>query len=392
MRWRARFLAALAAVTLVTLPLASRAVDPYEVDVIIPLTGPAAFLGRAEQTSLGVVEGLANKDGGINGRPVKFVIQDDQSNPQIGVQLLSGILTKHPPLIMGSTLDAVCRAMAAVVKANGGPVHWCFSNAFHPDDGSWSFSSSFSTLDVYATAFRYVRERGWRRIAYLTSTDATGQDFERSVETLMARPENKPLTIVAREHFVPRDISVAAQVARIKATDAQVVFAVTTGTPFGTVLHGAVDGGLKVPIITPSGNETYAQVKAYAGIMPNNLYFTGIPSLTPADLPRGPVRTAIEKYQQAFKPTGVRPDIGANQAWDAALIVIGALRKLGTDASAEQLRDYIWKLRGWDGINGSYDFTALPQRGVGGNWIVLQQWDPLKNAFVGVSRPGGAPR
>lgn len=75
----------------------------------------------------------------------------------------------------------------------------------------------------------------------------------------------------------------------------------------------------------------------------------------------------------AFKPTGVRPDIGANQAWDAAYIVIDALRKVGPDATAAQLR-------GWNGINGSYDFAAHPQRGVGGEWIVLQRWDPVKES------------
>lgn len=367
------------------------AAEPYAIPTIIPLTGPAAFLGKAEATSLALVEGIVNRDGGIDGRPVHFAIADDQSNPQVAIQLLDGVLATHPPIVMGSTLDAVCRAMAAVVK-NGGPVHWCFSNAFHPDDGGWSFSSSFSTVDVDATVLRFVRERGWRQIAYITSTDATGQDFERILGTLLTQPENAGLTVVDRERFAPADISVAAQMARIKASDAQMLFAWTTGTPFGTLLRGIADAGIALPIVASSGNETYAQMSAYASILPPEMYFSGIPSLTPDALPRGAVRDAIVRYQNAFKAIGVRPDIGANQAWDAAFIVVDALRKLGTATTPEQLRAYIWKLRGWSGINGVYDFTALPQRGVNGNWIVVQRWDPARDAFVGASRPGGAPR
>jgi branched-chain amino acid transport system substrate-binding protein len=383
--------AALGAFALAALPLAGRAVDPYEINVIIPLTGPASFLGKAEQTSLGVVERSVNAGGGIAGRPIAFTIVDDQSNPQIAIQLLNGVVAKNVPVVLGSTLDAVCRAMAAVVRS-GGPLHYCFSNAFHPEEGSWSYSSSFSTVDVDATAMRFFRGHGWNKIAYIASTDATGQDFEAIVDGLLTRPENKNVTIVAREHFNVADISVAAQMSRIKASGAQALFAFTTGTPFATLLRGIQNAGIDLPVLTSSGNETYAQARSYASFMPRELYYSGIPSLTPDQLPRGAVRSAIERYQEAFKPTGIRPDIGANQAWDAALIVVDALRKYGTGATAAQIRDYISKLRRWSGINGEYDFPAIPQRGVGGNWIMVQRWDSAADAFVGVSRPGGLPR
>lgn len=140
-----------------------------------------------------------------------------------------------------------------------------------------------------------------------------------------------------------------------------------------------------------SGNETYAQARAYAPFMPRQLYFSGIPCMTPDQLPRGPVRSAIERFQSAFKPTGVQPDIGANQAWDASLIVVDALRKLGTNATAAQLHAYIASLRGWNGINGRYDFVAFPQRGANADWIMVDRWDTARDAWVGVSRPGGRP-
>jgi branched-chain amino acid transport system substrate-binding protein len=381
----------IAALLLAAIPLTSGAADPYEINVIIPLTGPAAFLGKAEQTSLGVVEKLVNDEGGINGRPVTFAIQDDQSSPQVAIQLLNGVAAKGAPVVLGSTIDAICRAMAAVVRA-GGPVHYCFSNAFHPEIGSWSYSSSFSTTDVDAAAVRFAAGHGWRKIAYIVSTDATGQDFETIMDALMTRPEFHGSSIVAREHFNPSDISVAAQMTRIKASGAQVLFAYTTGTPFATVLRGIVNAGLELPVMGSSGNETYAQARAYAPFMPKELYFSGIPSMTPEALPRGPVRRAIERYQNAFKPTGIRPDIGANQAWDAALIVVDTLRKLGTNATAAQVRSAINSLRGWNGIHGRYDFPAIPQRGASGDWVLVDRWDATRDTWVGISRPGGSPR
>jgi hypothetical protein len=39
-----------------------------------------AFIGKEEQPSLGIIERLVNQSGGVRGRPIKFVIADDQSN------------------------------------------------------------------------------------------------------------------------------------------------------------------------------------------------------------------------------------------------------------------------------------------------------------------------
>src|SRR5215469_4837504 len=65
-------------------PSLAHAAEPYEINVILPLTGPAAFLGNGEKISLELAEKAMNAKGGIDGRPVKFVIQDDGTSPQTG--------------------------------------------------------------------------------------------------------------------------------------------------------------------------------------------------------------------------------------------------------------------------------------------------------------------
>lgn len=375
---------------LVAPPRPTVAADPFEINVILPLTGGGAFLGKSEQISLGVAEERINAAGGISGRPVHFVIQDDQTNPQTAVQLLNGVLAKNPAVVMGSTLTAICGAMAPLVK--DGPVLWCFSSAYHPGpDGGWGYFSGISSGDSTAGTVRFTRERGWRRIAVIASNDATGQDNERVFDQALALPENRIESVVAREHFTPTDISVAVQVAHIKSSNAQVVFAMTTGPSFGTILRGLADAGVALPVISSSANETFAQMKAYASFLPKELYFSSYAAAAPESLPNGPVKRAEDAYQAAFRAKGVQPDTGTNQAWDAAYIIVGAFQKLGTNATAAQVRAYLDGLHGFAGTNGEYDFRAYPKHGVGANWSGVQKWDPATQTFVGASQPGGEP-
>ena len=83
------------------------AADPFNIDVVLPLTGPAAFLGKAEQLSLQQAEKILAKGDGIGGRPIKFVFHDDQSNPQTAVQLANQIVAAKPAVVLGSAVVAM---------------------------------------------------------------------------------------------------------------------------------------------------------------------------------------------------------------------------------------------------------------------------------------------
>lgn len=380
--------AALIAATCLLLPVGGRAADPYEIDVLLPLTGPATFIGKGMATGIAAAEAVVNKSGGVNGRPVKFVIQDDQSNPQIDVQLANTIVAKNRPVIMAAALVAQCNALTPLLKDT--TVLYCLTPGVHPAEGSYVFSIDPSTSDVIPVAIRYFRQRGISRFAVITSTDATGQDAERGIDATFALPENKGIGIVDREHFATSDVSVSAQMAHVKASNAQILIAWSTGTPLGTLLRGALESGLDLPVLTTNGNLTYAQMTAYAQLLPKELYFPGFACVVPDQVMDRPVKAAVATFAAALTANGVRPEYMPSTSYDPALIIVNALRKLGTNANAAQLRAYIANLRGFAGATGAYDFPAAPQRGLGQGAVMVVRWDAGKGTWVGVSKPGGA--
>lgn len=384
-----RLLSILVAIAFATLPARSEAADPYEINVILPVTGYAAFIAKAEMNALSVIESQVNAAGGIRNRPIKFVIRDDQSMPANSVQLFNEIVASKPPVILGPTLGSTCNAVAPLVK--DGPVDYCFSPGIHPPPGSYMYTAGPSNVDLFTAITRYFRERGFRKIGIMTSTDASGQDTDRSIDTVFASIDNRTLSIVDHEHVRDEDLSVAAQVARIQAAAPDVVIAWTSGAPFATMLRGIRDAGLSQPIVASSANMLYGQMHEYANILPTELLFPGAPSFSPEQLPAGAFKNSVTRFLDAFKSEGVRPGATENQVWDPTLIVLDAFRRYGFGITPAQMRDYINGVRGRTGTYGTMDYRAVPQRGVGPESVIIQRWDSSLERWIAVSKPGGSP-
>jgi branched-chain amino acid transport system substrate-binding protein len=388
---RISFAVALVALLAAGVIAPTSAADTLDIDVILPLTGQAAFLGKEHQLSLKALQDATNRHGGIHGRMVNFILHDDQSNPQVSVQLANQVLAKHPPIVLGSSLSAFCKAMAPLFQ--NGPVMYCLSPAIYPPKGSYVISANVPTRDDILAYLRYFRDKGWKRIARITTTDASGQDADDIFHELLQRLEFKDLTVVADEHMGVTDTSVTAQASRIKAANPQVIVTWTPGTPQGTALHALFDVGLdNVPTATTSANMVASQIKSYSAFLPKNFLFTG--GGFQADIARNAQMKKAEMFfTDALKTVGVtQVDFQSGMAYDPALITLSGYEKLGLKPTAEQFRNYILGLKNFPGVNGLYDFTTGDQHGIGVGDVLIFKWNPATSWWDVVSGFGGVPR
>jgi len=394
-----RFLAVLTACfTLIVPSVQIRAADQpaYEIPVILSMTGSYAFSGHAESDGLKVFEDYTNAHGGIRGQKVRFKVYDDASLPANDVSLAGQLIAQHPPVVLGSVGGAQCNAMMPLFK--DGPVLYCLVPTIYPPNGGFVFAAQ-AALDPYvAGMIRYLRLRGFERIAMISTTDAAGQANEASTGHALALPDNKNMKVVVNEHFNNADLSIAAQAAHIKASDAQAVLVWASGTSFGTVLRGLNDAGVSLPVETSPSNLHADQLAQYLPFYPKELVIPGLAYMIPANAPKalGPppaMKKSIDELYDAYKMVNAQPDPGAaSSVWDPANMVVNALRKFGPTMSAVQLRDYLLSLRGtYSGVWGTYDFSTGDQHGLSDQAVVLTSWDPKSGKFIGVSGMRGAP-
>lgn len=360
------------------------------VNVVLSLSGAAAFVGQGAQRTLHILQEVVNKQGGGRAEPIQFKFLDDQSNPQTAVQLVNELIAEKAPVVIGPSFAATCNAVAPIIKTS--IIEYCISPAVHPEAGSYEYSGGMSTNDILLAAVRYFRDKGLHRIALLTTTDASGQDGERAFDYAMSLPENKAMVEVTNEHFNPTDVTVTTQIAHIRQANPDVVFGWTTGSPFTTVLRGITEAGLKLPVATSTGNMSYEQMQLLSQFDTSNLYAVAFRYFAGDRLVAAPSKPVVDSFLRAFETAKVKPDVQPGLTWDIGLLVTAALRVLGPSATASDVKRYIDGQKSFVGIDGTYDFGAIPQRGIGDGAAVMTKWDGSTKSWLVVSRPGGGLR
>jgi branched-chain amino acid transport system substrate-binding protein len=363
----------------------------YTIHAIVSETGSASFLGSEEAAALNALAKQVNATGGIGGHQLAFTVSDNQSTASTSVSLASPLVSQAPVLLVGS-LTATDKPVDDLATSSG-PVIYDLSPGDHPKPGSFVYSASNSTTNQTKAFVNFAQSKGWTRVAAITSTDSSGQDGWTNIQKAAAS-SNGAVKIIDHEAFDPTAVSVTTQLAKIKATNPQALFIWSTGTPLGTVLSGMQQLGMdSLPTMTTNGNASYAEMKRLAGELPAQLYFPGAPFMAGPQNLTGQTKTEVEAFDTAMRAAGQKvPDEGDALAWDPGLILISALKKLGTNATASQIHDYIDSLTSFAGINGTYNFTdtSIPDnRGLTISSVYIAQWNKSQGDWTAASGPAG---
>ena len=81
--------------------------EPIVIGAVVSTTGAAAPLGEPERNAMQLLEKTINASGGVLGRPIKIVIEDDQTNPKEAVTAVNKLLQQDKVVaVMGGSTSA----------------------------------------------------------------------------------------------------------------------------------------------------------------------------------------------------------------------------------------------------------------------------------------------
>jgi len=114
--------------------------DSIKVGVVLPLTGDQAKFGEIEKMSFDLAIEEINGAGGINGKKLELIIEDDTGRPEVGRSVVEKLISKDKvTMISGGYSSSVTYAVAGVCQQNEVPFLVTTGSADNITESGWDY-------------------------------------------------------------------------------------------------------------------------------------------------------------------------------------------------------------------------------------------------------------
>ncbi len=326
---------------------------------IAAMSGPLSVVGAEQKRGFDLaLDHLGGKLGGI---PFEVIQGDSKANPTATVQELSRLIDKdRVDIITGlSTSNELVAAIKPISDArlffigmNGGPAVLAGEQC-----SPWYFNASFQNGQLTAGMGAYMAKAGVKKL-YLM-----GMDYEAGHEHTEAAKKGFTGEVVAHAFTPIPQVDFAADIARIRASGADGVFAFYPGAPGIAFVRQWNQAGLNGKIALFSNialsepTVFQAQGKTALGIVVSANYFAGI------DNPRN--RRFVQDFRAKF---GRDPASYAGLAYDSMMLIDAAVREVKGNIRDQTAFRAALRHANFESVRGPFRFNANQQ--------------PIQNTYV----------
>jgi branched-chain amino acid transport system substrate-binding protein len=103
-------------------PAMAEAAETIQVGIVLPLTGSQAAFGQIEKQSFDLALEEINAAGGIKGKKLEFLMEDDTGRPEVGRSVAEKLIAKDKVVMLGGGYSSsVTAGLAGVAQQNNVP-------------------------------------------------------------------------------------------------------------------------------------------------------------------------------------------------------------------------------------------------------------------------------
>ncbi len=337
----------LAAVAILT--PAAHAADTVKIGLSAPLTGDWAEYGNDFKRAVTMVIDKANREGGVNGKKLELIIADSRGDAKESV-LIAEKFVADPAVIAQIGDFSSSSTMAAAPVYEQAKMVQISPTASHQD---WTKKGEYMFRVVATQGYEGPYNARWavndlkkKKIATIYINNDWGVDANKY---FVAEAKKLGADIVAEEAFTPGEKDFSAIISKLKRLDPELVYMPTFYADFAAIMNQAERAHYKPVVLANSSLYSAKTIelggKAVEGTMiPVNYFMTD---------PRPAAQAFTKEYKMLY---GTEPNQFAALAYDAAGVLVAALKAVGTDSRAK-VRDGLIGLKGYEGATGPISYA-----------------------------------
>jgi branched-chain amino acid transport system substrate-binding protein len=321
--------------------------DTIVVGQLGPLTGPNYTFGALVMDGSDMIFNQVNEAGGIHGRKIRSIREDDQCNPQQAVSAVKKLISDHKVfLINGGGCSNASLAQRPYIEEAGVPfiVFSATNDRITVPVAKPIFRVVMKASEEGAIQARFVNSiPGVKRVAIVSQRDAWGVA---KYEGFMAEAKKIGLNIVADEEMTVDTPDGTAQALKISQARPDVVVTLLFPKPTLTFLRAAHQYGLtRLPLIGHSSVSDLADLDQKLGLKGalNNFYTISLTKFAPSDDGAKLLRDNFRKYFPKAEFTQY-----AMWGIASAEVIVEALRRAGPQLTRERFIAAMEDLRNFE--------------------------------------------
>ncbi len=357
--------------------------EPIKIGAILSLTGTYAGLGQPEKNVIEMEVKRINDAGGVGGRPIEVIIEDDGTDDAKAVAAASKLIEQDEVVaLMAATGTGATMAVRGDVQRAGIPqVSMAGGTVIAQPVDPLVFQTPWSNTIVVPFTLNYLKDQGITKIGLITDTGGFGADGKAVIEKMAPAAG---IEIVSDQTFNAGDADMTAQLTKIKNSAAQAIVMWTAGAEAATIAKNVKDLGIDLPLFGSHGIARREFIEG-AGDAAEGVRFAAGKVLIPEAYGEGSeaytvATDFIDRYTAAY---GEAPSTFAGHAYDALYIIVEAMKRIDGDITPAALRDEIEATSGFVGIGGTFNFSPDDHNGMsegdltmyeisGGDWTLAQ--------------------
>ena len=346
---------------------------PIKIGAIVSLTGTYAGLGEPEKNVLELEVARINKAGGVNGRQIEVVVEDDATDEAKAVAVASKLIEQEKVVaIIGATGTGQTMAVRGDVQRAAIPqVSMAGGTVITSPVDKLVFATPWSNTIVVPFTLDYLEGQGITKIGLISDSGGFGKDGEAVIKVDAPKAG---IEVVADQTFNLGDTDMTAQLTKIKNSDAQAIVMWTAGKEAAIIAKNAKDLGIELPVYGSHGIARREFIEG-AGDAAEGVKFAAGKILIPDAYGKGSeaftVATKfVDRYQAAY---GEAPSTFAGHAYDALYLIVQAAQRIDGDVTPAALRDEIENTAAFVGIGGTFNMSAEDHNGLTENDLTMYE-------------------
>lgn len=315
------------------------------------LSGNTSSFGQSTKNGVEMAVDEINKAGGINGRQVQIIVEDDQGEPNKAATVVSKLVNQdRVHAILGEVASS--NSLAAAPKAQEGKVPMISPSSTNPavtQVGDYIFRVCFIDPfqgEVMAKFAANNLKAKRAAILYDFNSDYSRglfQFFTRSFKQLGGE-------IVSEQSYTQRDRDFSGQLTAIRAANPDVIYVPGYYGEVGVIANQTKQLGIKAPLLGGDGWDS-PRLWELGGASLNGNYISNHYSV---DDPSPAIQKFVADYKARFN---ILPDALAALGYDSMKVLADAIKRSGGTESAK-LRDAIAQTKNFAGVTGSITIDA----------------------------------